>query len=301
MSVSDRPVIPVTVISGFLGAGKTTWLNRLISDGGLPADSLILVNDFGSINIDAELIEYQSDRILRLSNGCICCTLGGTLADQLAGVLRKPGPLAAIYIEASGIADPARIADIARVSGQLQLKETLCLIDASQYRRYSTDERVKEVWHAQIRSATKLLLNRTGQWDRQQLRTTLQQLNANAEIIFTAERQSTAETETAEIAAAIRKPAAAATGASVGLTSFSVILERPLCEAELESLFSEYRDVLLRAKGIIRTEAGGRARIVQLSGGTLSWWPAPEATGCGQLVCIGSDGERFDALKSALT
>ena len=73
--------IPVTLLTGFLGAGKTSYLNARLRRG-IPPGSLILVNDFGDINIDAELIEYRDEQILRLSNGCICCTLGGSLAEQ---------------------------------------------------------------------------------------------------------------------------------------------------------------------------------------------------------------------------
>ena len=72
--------IPVTLLTGFLGAGKTTYLNLLLSRDA-PRGSLILVNDFGDVNIDAELIDYRDESILRLTNGCICCTLGGSLAE----------------------------------------------------------------------------------------------------------------------------------------------------------------------------------------------------------------------------
>ncbi|WP_087719384.1 GTP-binding protein [Salinicola salarius] len=104
MSTSILP-IPATLLCGFLGSGKTSRINTLIASGEL-ANALFLVNDFGRINIDAELIESQEDHILRLTNGCACCGIAGNLSAQLRDIRRWPTPPSHLVFEASGIARP---------------------------------------------------------------------------------------------------------------------------------------------------------------------------------------------------
>ncbi|HQZ13096.1 MAG TPA: GTP-binding protein [Devosia sp.] len=99
--------VPVTLVTGFLGAGKTTFINRLLRE----ADGLriaAIVNDFGSINIDADLIAETADGVVGLRNGCICCSLQGDLLRTLRQVVAREG-VQHIVIEASGVADPLGI------------------------------------------------------------------------------------------------------------------------------------------------------------------------------------------------
>ncbi|WP_198650008.1 CobW family GTP-binding protein [Zobellella maritima] len=279
--------IPVTLLTGFLGAGKTSYLNRLLSQG-LPPDSLILVNDFGSINIDAELIEYSDEHIMRLSNGCICCTLGGSLAERLAELLRMSPLPAAIYIEASGIANPTRIADMVRVSPRLNLTEVVCLVDAGQAERYSQDPLVSEVWHQQIRAASRLIINRLP--PSLSLPTVLNQLvnHSRARV----ERLPGA----AEMAAiADSRPAPRTTG-NGRWHSFSQTFDHAIDGQRLADLLHDYGDVLLRAKGMLQRRGGDKAEVLQLSGGRLNWSPVVKSPAKGQLVCIGANGERLNQL-----
>jgi len=103
--------IPVTVLTGFLGAGKTTWLNRVLSDPDL-ADTAVIINEFGQVPIDHLLVETASDGVIELSDGCICCTVRGELVDTLAELIDRLqtgriGRLARVVIETTGLADPA--------------------------------------------------------------------------------------------------------------------------------------------------------------------------------------------------
>ena len=114
--------IPFTVIGGFLGAGKTTLLNHWLADP--QGERLaVLVNDFGAINVDAALLRPEGDpadpQVMALSNGCVCCSIGGDLADALARVMDRRPSVDRIVVEASGVSDPWRIAQVALADPQL--------------------------------------------------------------------------------------------------------------------------------------------------------------------------------------
>jgi G3E family GTPase len=105
-----RPATPVTVLTGFLGAGKTTLLNHIL--GNVEGRRMaVLVNDFGSINIDARLVVSVSDDQIALSNGCICCTIRDDLVAALVRLLRNDPPPEHVVIEASGVSEPLGIAE----------------------------------------------------------------------------------------------------------------------------------------------------------------------------------------------
>ncbi|MGY4318180.1 G3E family GTPase [Bradyrhizobium sp. JR3.5] len=126
--------VPILLVAGFLGAGKTTVVNHLLAHAQGRRIAAV-VNDFGAINIDAELIAGASDGVVSLSNGCICCTLEGDLLRTLATLLRRDPRPEFIVIETSGIADPA---DIVRnlmdpvIWKEAPLETVLCVVDATQ-------------------------------------------------------------------------------------------------------------------------------------------------------------------------
>src|SRR5688572_15521261 len=102
-------VTPLTIITGFLGAGKTTLLNRILSaDHGLKI--AVLVNDFGTVNIDAAMIVNVEGETYSLSNGCICCTIREDLVKAVREVLNRADPPEYIVIETSGVSDPLEVA-----------------------------------------------------------------------------------------------------------------------------------------------------------------------------------------------
>lgn len=125
--------VPILLVAGFLGAGKTTVVNHLLAHAEGRRIAAV-VNDFGAINIDAELIAGAADGVVSLANGCICCSLEGDLLRTLAALLRRDPRPEVIVIETSGVADPA---DIVRnlmdpvIWREAPLETVLCVVDAT--------------------------------------------------------------------------------------------------------------------------------------------------------------------------
>ena len=154
-----RPPIPVTVIAGYLGAGKTTLVNHLLrhAEG---RRLVVLVNDFGEVAIDADLIVARDGDKLILANGCMCCAIGGDVLGAFdCALTREPWP-DAILIEASGVAEPERIADYARAEPDLALDSVVVLVAADAVDRLLGDVFVGETVRRQILAADLLILNR---------------------------------------------------------------------------------------------------------------------------------------------
>ena len=156
--MSER--IALTVIGGFLGAGKTTLLNRLLADA-QGQRYAVLVNDFGAVNIDAALVASASGDAIALTNGCVCCSIGDDLSAALLRVLETQPPFDAIVVEASGVSDPWRIAQIASADPMLTLGGVLVLADTSVLREQSRDPLLADTLERQLRAADLIVLNKT--------------------------------------------------------------------------------------------------------------------------------------------
>ncbi|MBW2542520.1 MAG: GTP-binding protein, partial [Deltaproteobacteria bacterium] len=108
--------LPVTIVAGYLGAGKTTLINRMLS-ANPDRKMTVMVNDFGAINIDARLIESRRGGVMQLANGCICCSIQGDLKVQLRELLQTPDRPDHLASETSGASDPARVAAVLQHPG----------------------------------------------------------------------------------------------------------------------------------------------------------------------------------------
>jgi len=151
--------LPFTVIGGFLGAGKTTLLNRWLREAkGLRM--AVLVNDFGALNIDADLIAATHGDTTALTNGCVCCQIGDDLGRALVDVIEAKKPFDAVVIEASGVSDPWRIAQIGMAAPELSLEGVIVLVDASVAARQSADPLLADTLARQLKSADLVVLNK---------------------------------------------------------------------------------------------------------------------------------------------
>jgi G3E family GTPase len=153
--------IPVTVLTGYLGAGKTTLLNRILTeDHG--RKFAVIVNEFGEIGIDNDLVVGADEEVFEMNNGCICCTVRGDLIRIVEGLLKRKGKFDAILVETTGLADPAPVAQTFFVDADLreaaQLDAVVTVADA----KWLT-ERLKDAPEAknQIAFADVIILNKT--------------------------------------------------------------------------------------------------------------------------------------------
>ena len=151
--------IPMTVIGGFLGAGKTTFLNRLLAGG--VSRYAVLVNDFGEINVDAALIARHDGTTMALTNGCVCCSIGSGFLDTLGRLLDSGERFERIVIEASGVGDPWRIAEIALIEPALRLDGVIVIADASRIPALIDDRRVGDTVRNQFARCDLVLLSKS--------------------------------------------------------------------------------------------------------------------------------------------
>ena len=152
--------IPVTLLTGYLGAGKTTVINHLLGARKAPRFT-VLVNDFGALDIDARLIADRGGDTITLSNGCACCSIGEDLSDALATQLALPSPPPRLVIEASGVAEPLRMARTIEAWSDLRLDAIATVADAGSIEARLADKFVGSLVRRQLKAADILLLNKS--------------------------------------------------------------------------------------------------------------------------------------------
>jgi G3E family GTPase len=183
--------LPVTIITGFLGSGKTTLLNHILSNQ-QGMRTAVLVNEFGEISIDAELIVSTEENMIELNNGCICCTVRGDIADSVLRLLERSDKLDYLVVETTGLADPLPVA-LTFLGPELRdltrLDSIVTLVDAL---NFAPDLFESEVAYSQIAYGDVILLNKADLVDEvalQALERRINEIKEGARILRTTNSQ----------------------------------------------------------------------------------------------------------------
>jgi G3E family GTPase len=307
--------IPVLLVTGFLGAGKTTLINQLLAaaEGRRLA---AVVNDFGAINIDADLIVGAADGVVSLANGCICCTLQGDLLRTLSSLLRRDPRPDGIIIETSGVSDPAEIVQNLLdpvIWREAALEAVIALADA---RALADDPALLDdrLCRAQIAAADVVVLNKADLVNPAELagaRAVLAKLKPERVIFDVTHGEIAPELAFAGVAYEPAVPDAAAQARARFSTprfeTMSWTSQTPLSLPRFQAVIGRLAPHLVRAKGFLSfAEHPGRSFLFQFVGERATLGPAPAGTGgeggpAVRLVLIAENGRlNPDAAKAEL-
>lgn len=237
--------VPITVIAGYLGAGKTTLINRLLSERENAQGLAVLVNDFGDINIDEALIRAKSPdgQIIGLSNGCVCCSIRSDLADSFERL--RTFDLNEIIMEASGVASPGKLEAQCHYPGYFP-QRTVVLVDAVAFTRQSTDKYVGNLVRQQVAEADEIIITKT---------------DLNPEFALPEDidgKRIEAESVIADF------------------TSLTLLQTQPIDPAVLSFMLQALPDWVARVKGFVVT-SDGETLLAQRAGGATHLEPAVQA------------------------
>jgi G3E family GTPase len=270
--------VPILLVAGFLGAGKTTVVNHLLAHAGGRRIAAV-VNDFGAINIDAELVAGAADGVISLANGCICCSLEGDLLRTLATILRRTPQPEAIVIETSGIADPS---DIVRnlmdpvIWREAPLETVLCVVDSGA----PPDSFDDALFRAQIQAADVIALTKGDLTDaagHARVRAAVASLKPAATVVDAPHGQI----ETALLFPGdpdhppVRRDPGHRRPSADRFETLSWTTDRPLSLPRLQSAIGQLAPNLARAKGLFEAAGQpGRQLLFQLAGGRATLAPS---------------------------
>ena len=153
-----HPALPVTVVGGYLGAGKTTLVNHLLRTSGLRL--AVMVNEFGALPIDRDLIEAEDDALISISGGCVCCEYGDDMVSALIKISAMAGELDHILLESSGVAIPGSIMASLLFADGLRGDGVVVMADAAEIRNTAANSYLTDTIQRQLKDADILVLNK---------------------------------------------------------------------------------------------------------------------------------------------
>ncbi|TAJ39764.1 MAG: GTP-binding protein [Reyranella sp.] len=293
--------VPVTVIGGYLGAGKTTLVNHLLR----AADGLrlaVLVNDFGALPIDRDLIVGgdgdDGGDTLEISGGCICCSYGSDLMEALLELPRRRPGIDRVLIETSGVALPGMVASAVGLLEAYALDGIVVLADAETVRRQAADAYIGDTITRQLAAADLVILNRcdlVGAMARDETVRWVAGKAPNGRVVPAERCAVPAELVLGLHGGAggresnvLRTPGGVA--ASVLYESLELTLDRAVDVGQMARALTAPGSGVLRAKGCLRDESG-RLVILQVVGRRAEITAAPAGATPGTLVVIGLRGQ----------
>lgn len=291
--------LPVTIIGGYLGAGKTTLVNHLLRHNeGLRL--AVLVNEFGELPIDADLIEAQDGGLMSISGGCVCCAYGSDMIGALEDIAAMQPRPDHVLLEASGVALPASIATTVGLMNGIRSDGVIVLTDAEQIRRTAANSYLSDTIDRQIDQADLLLLTKADLVSDDVLAQVTGWLTAKAPDTKVLP-VSRGEIPVSALLGAVPFPQRHAPSPATGHARFASALLTPSAAIDADALAAALaRDpAVTRAKGFVRTDGGMALIHVVGQRGTVE--PATDKHPIG-VICIGLadelDAEALQALVS---
>jgi G3E family GTPase len=313
---------PVYTISGFLGAGKTTFLNRLLSQLPQDIDAAIIVNELGEIAIDGQIIEKENYLLKEITVGCICCTLKAKLVDALIEIIDDHRP-DFVLIETTGVARPKQITsefDLKRLAEKVESTKVVSFLDASVYSKVGHKI---PIINYQIEEADVVILNKVDLLDQENLAVIRDQLNA-----FTGGNKQVYETRFSEIdwrevfpemktrpekekETPQRKTPESISGddppyelvqlhehidSTADFATISVRADRLVPTDVIETFINTHGEKIIRAKGLLKTDRGDK--LLQFSSSGLEMKDIANSVDHGQLVMIVKPEDRAEVERS---
>lgn len=267
----DGRRVPVVLLGGYLGAGKTTVINEMLARTDVPI--AVMVNDIGEINIDAALIERQGADTLDLSGGCVCCSLKNGFLEAFEQLRARPTPPELVVVELSGIANPASAAGFASTPG-FQLDSIVTLVDLDQFLEWEDESSVvADAVRSQVRSGDVVLLSKRNLVDQprvEEVRQRVAEISPGVPILLADSAHSIAGL----VGLGTRRPIVdIGQGSSLFDQHVTTIiaLDGAITRSELDHMLDDLPTNTVRAKGIVQIETGelilvqvvGRRRVVE--------------------------------------
>jgi G3E family GTPase len=289
--------VPATIVTGFLGSGKTTLINHLLSHGGLGRVAA-LVNDFGAIDIDAALVSEVADEVIQLSNGCICCTINGDLYAAVKRVLALTPRVDRIVIETTGLADPLPVGLTllqTDLKSRCLLEAVVTVVDCANFALdlFAADAAMAQIVHADV-----VVLNKNDLVNEDAVAS----LERRISVIKPRARRIRAafgRAPTAAILSAPEEPTIASQRGqhhahardhilADGFSAHAISINEPISAVQFQTWLNEgFPRSVFRAKGIIRFDRPGGWFVFQLCGDRASFEPYAGAPVEGGIVFIG--------------